>query len=99
MGDSIYGYDSPEGNVSLNRASISRQGELITSSGLFSERIEVASATATYIGHAKPGTAESTAAWRIKRVATSGSATLIGWADGDTLFDNTWDSRASKTYS
>lgn len=51
----------------------------------------------TYIGLAAPGTAESAAAWQIRRENdTSGN---VDWADGDTDFDNVWDDRASLTYS
>lgn len=53
-----------------------------------------------YVGEAPPGTATSTAKWRIKKITWSGSlATNVEWADGDTKFDNIWDDRPSLSYS
>jgi len=48
----------------------------------------------TYIGKALTGTATSAAYWQIKRIdATTG--TVIQWADGNKLFDNIFDNRAT----
>lgn len=63
------------------------------------ERIDVASATVTYIGEAVVGTLGSAAAWRIQRVTVSGTVTSIEWADGNVNDDNVWDNRASLSYS
>ena len=53
-----------------------------------------------YIGEAAPGTAVTSALWRIKKLGYSGTdATSITWADGNTNFDNVWDDRATLTYS
>ena len=53
-----------------------------------------------YVGEAPPGSATSSAVWRIKKVTWSDSkATAVEWADGNTKFDNVWDDRASLTYS
>lgn len=35
----------------------------------------------TYIGVAKPGTAQATAKWRCKKISVSGGTTVITWAD------------------
>jgi len=61
-------------------------------------RVDEASATVTYIGHAKPGTATTSALWRVKKIDTT-SGVVITFADGNDLFDNVWDNRASLSYS
>lgn len=70
-----------------------------TQPSLVVEKIDQASATATYIGQAAPGTATSAASWRIQRMSVSGTVTTLEYADGDLSFNNIWDSRASLTYS
>lgn len=52
-----------------------------------------------FIGEAQPGTLTSAASWRIKKIVESGAITTIGWADGNSNFDNIWNSRASLTYT
>lgn len=63
--------------------------------------LDEAAGSITYIGEALPGTATSTAAWRIKRLDESDSIVelIITWADGNDNFDNTWNNRASLSYS
>lgn len=53
----------------------------------------------TYIGSAEPGSATSSASWRIQKILISGSITTLSWADGDLNFNNIWDDRGSLTYS
>ena len=54
----------------------------------------------TYIGEADPGTAESSATWRIARVDETLDPDLqITWADGTADFIKVWDDRATYTYS
>ena len=62
-------------------------------------RLDEISATVTYVGEAVIGTADGAAAWRIKRITTTGTVLDIKWADGDNLFNNIWDNRASISYS
>jgi len=51
--------------------------------------IYAADANTTYVAiAADPGTAATAARWQCKKIATSGLATLITWADGNNLFDN-----------
>lgn len=57
-----------------------------------------ASATVTYIAEAEPGTAQSAAAWRIRRITKSGSATLTEWAAGG-AFTAVAANRAELTYA
>ena len=56
-------------------------------------------ANTTYQGWAVGSTATSAANWMIRRVSKSGSITSILWADGDQLYNNIWDDRASLSYS
>lgn len=66
-------------------------------SGLAME-LDVASATVTYFGEAEAGSATSGALWRIRKLTTTGDDLSIKWADGDALFNNVWDDRASLSY-
>jgi hypothetical protein len=54
---------------------------------------------ATYIGEAPPGTLDSSPAWRIKKILTSGSDFDILWANGTSDFLNIWNNWNSLTYS
>lgn len=61
--------------------------------------VDEASSTITYVGFARPGTADITPAWRIFRIETSGTVTKIRWAEGTAAYENIWSNRASLTYS
>lgn len=50
-----------------------------------------------YIGYAIPGTAESAASWKIKRVDVS-NPIKTRWADTSTLYNKVWNNRASYSY-
>ena len=53
-----------------------------------------------YVGFALPGTATASATWRIMKLAYSGENLLsVTWANGNMLFVNVWDDRASLPYS
>ena len=52
----------------------------------------------TYVGKAHCGCKTDLPHWQIQRITESGSMTIIEWADGDTLFDNVFDDRATLTY-
>lgn len=64
------------------------------SGGPYDLNMDEASSTVLYVGEADPGTANSAAAWRIKKVTPTG----VSWADGVTTFTKIWDNRASYTY-
>ena len=55
--------------------------------------------TYTYYGYALPGTATSTAGWRIKRKDTASTVASFLYADGNDEVDNVWDNRSSLSYS
>lgn len=63
-------------------------------SGTYDINLDEASSTVLYVGEAEPGTADSAAAWRIKKVTPTG----VSWADAVTTFTKVWNSRASYTY-
>lgn len=54
--------------------------------------------TYNYYGWAQPGDLEASLVWRIARWTIANPNALL-WADGDTLFNNSWSNRASLTYS
>lgn len=63
-----------------------------------SETDAATTANKTYVGYAPSGSLDSQAVWQIMRIdALSGDK--VEYADGNTLFDNVWDNRASLTYS
>lgn len=53
----------------------------------------------TYIALAKVGAVTSDPVWQIRKVYKVASVTKFLYADGNALFDNVWDNRASLTYS
>ena len=58
--------------------------------------IDTSNDPVTYIGDAPPGTATSAVGWRILRIDTTTSSNqTFQYADGDALFDNVWDDRAT----
>lgn len=57
-----------------------------------------ASATIAYIGKAAAGVSTATAGWQIRRVHPTDPNAPVLWADGDQLYNNVWDNRASLTY-
>ena len=64
-----------------------------------SRRTDFVTDALIYIGEAVPGTAESAAAWRIKRLTIAGDDDVTEeWAGGTGDFDKAWDNRASYTY-
>jgi hypothetical protein len=62
-------------------------------------RIDDASSSVSYFGYASVGASESSSVWKIKKLTTSGSSTKVEFADGNTNYDNSWESRASLTYN
>ncbi len=62
------------------------------------KRVDFVGDTLIYLGEADPGTAESAASWRIKKIDTTGDIFIL-WADGNNNYDNVWDNRLSLSYS
>lgn len=67
-------------------------------SGLVSKKITV-SGTTVYVACAPIGTAQASATWQAKKIATSGNDTTITWADGNANFDNVATDLTALTYS
>lgn len=64
----------------------------------YDTEIDDAGSGVVYIGQADPGSAKSSAVWRIRRITTVGTATTVDWAGGEATFVNIWDDRTSLTY-
>jgi hypothetical protein len=62
-------------------------------------RLEEVDANTTYIGEANVNSSESAAVWRIKKMIIDGDTLSVIFADGNSLYDNVWDLRATYTYS
>lgn len=60
---------------------------LLSVVGEFAKKITVIGTT-TYIAAAPIGSLQSSAVWQVKKIAVSGSDTIITWADGNNNFDN-----------
>jgi len=54
-----------------------------------------------YIGIAAPGTLDGASYWQLRKLTFDGNnnVTSIKYADGDSSFDNIWDSRSDGTYT
>lgn len=63
------------------------------------KNIDDVSSVLSYIGFARPGTADITPAWRIMQISTTGTVTKITWANGSSAYTNIWTNRASLSYS
>jgi hypothetical protein len=66
----------------------------------FSKRIDFINDNELYRGEAAPGSAESSAAWRIRKITISpdGDVTEM-WAGGNSNFDKAWTDRATLVYA
>jgi hypothetical protein len=71
----------------------------VTNLTQLNKEVDDVGGTTIYIGEAVPGTATSSATWRIKRVVFTGDDSETLWADGDSNFNNVWDNRAALSYS
>ena len=67
---------------------------------VYSKRTDFADATTIYKAEATPGTSESSALWRIRKliIASDDDVTEV-WAGGTANFDKQWSLRATYTYS
>ena len=73
-------------------------GSRVKTSGVVSKKITTVG-DVTYIGCAKPGTAQSTALWQCKKIDSSvAGTTVITWAGGG-AFDQTAVDLTSLTYA
>lgn len=99
---------APANAVTLNGDPITVNGSYVTAGtdqgaddmAVYTKRTDFISDSVFYQGEALPGSAESAAAWRIKRVTlgVDGDVTEV-WAGGTAAFDKVWDDRAALSYS
>lgn len=84
----------------LRRIQVDPAGNIIQGDKPKTIKIDYDGSNPIYVGEADPGTATSSAGWRIKKLTYSGSnVTDVQWADGDLAEDNVWDDRAALSYS
>jgi hypothetical protein len=62
------------------------------------KHIDEASPEITYVGESNGTGNTAVAEWRIKRIQTLGSATIISFADAVKTATKIWDDRATYTY-
>lgn len=67
---------------------------------VYSKRTDFADATTIYKAEAIPGTQETSASWRIRKliIASDDDVTEV-WAEGNASFDKQWSQRALYNYS
>jgi len=66
----------------------------------YAKRVDFVGSTLLYRAEAAVGSAEGDAVWRVRRITFAGDGDVTEeWADGDALFNQTWDGRAGYTYS
>ena len=75
-------------------------GTVVATPPTYAKRYEQVSASVAFLGEAVAGSDESSAVWRIQKLAFTieGNVTTT-FADGDGNFNNVWASRASLSYS
>jgi hypothetical protein len=88
-------YQDEEGKWTLRTSS----GSSSSVSTNYKILLDEVSDSILYVGYALPGTATSAETWRIKKVLTSGAITTISYANGSDSLTNSWDLRATYTYS
>ncbi len=95
----------PETSLNLTQESDLDTGpqELIGEEMQLTKRIDFVDASNfIYVGEALPGTAETAAKWRIKRLNTEagldGDIEIL-FANGNPSFNNRWDERLTLTYT
>ena len=65
----------------------------------YTKRVDVASATVSYIGEAQAGSSESDPVWRIQKSVSNAEGDLnIFFANGSDNFNNIWTNRVGLTY-
>lgn len=65
----------------------------------FDQLDDYVSSTVAYHGDASPGTLDTQALWRIKKIEVTGQTSVITFASGTSTFDKVWTNRLSYSYS
>ena len=66
---------------------------------VYAKQVDFVGDSIIYRGEAVAGTATSAPNWRIRKVSIVNDDISETWADGNTNFDNVWESRAILIYS
>jgi len=67
---------------------------------MYAKRVDFISDTLLYRGEAAPGSVESAAVWRIRRIAFAADDDVTEeWANGSADFNQVWDDRLGLSYS
>ena len=93
--------DSDNGDIYTKSAGVwSFQGNMSEVAQTIRTDTDGATPETIYRGKALPGTATSTAAWRLEEItiAADGDVSIL-FADGNDNYDNVWDNRAILSYS
>lgn len=61
-------------------------------------RVDEPDSSTTYQGWAKIGSSPKDKVWRIRKITTSGTETIITWANGNSEFVNQWDQRTNTIF-
>lgn len=87
----------PEANI--NRAGVMGVHDYRAFLGVYDHNTDSSTtANTVYVGYAVAGTLSSASAWQIRRVVSVNDEYIEEFADGDLLFDNVWNNRASLSY-
>jgi len=71
------------------------EGALIIEKIHYAERVDdYTTSNVTYVGKAATGSLTSAAVWQIRKIDVT-TGMILTWADGDALFNNIWDNRAT----
>jgi len=86
-------------NENVQMGSYENAAQKITNKA-YTKRVDVASATDTYIGEAEAGSLESDPVWRIQKLVSNaeGDANIF-FADGSSSFNQVWADRTTLSYS
>lgn len=84
---------------SIVSVSVTPDGKILSASSGSEYATKITEIDASiYVGVAAVGSAQASAVWQAKKILTSGSDTIITWADGNTNFDNVATDLGSLTY-
>ena len=92
---------SETGDLKANLDNFGDQIGLIIGENEYSKAMEWSGGNAIYVGEAQPGSSQSAAVWRLKKITydSDGNPTDIQWASGTNNFDKVWSDRAIYSYS
>lgn len=78
---------------------LATQEEINSIIPVFAKRVDMVTDTIFYKGWAEVGSTDSELVWRIAKVTISGEIVTTLYANGNADFVNSWDNRATYTFS